>query len=105
MLRHNIRRSSGVFARPVPAPFQIPADSPLATGWRSVVVGFLEDHGIQDVIDLVSAYAELRCRADPDNCSNAEESAQGYWALAAKRRIEENAEPVGPGRPRIESEV
>ena len=89
-------------------PFAIPADSPLATGWRAVAVGLLEKHGLQDVLDLISAYAELRCRAEPDNCTAEEEAAQSgwfTWRAAAQRRIEAVDIPRGPGRPRLDSDV
>jgi hypothetical protein len=73
----------------------------------------LERHGLHEVLDLVSAYAELRCRHEPDNCSADEERAKGTWyshchycrtAAPAKRRIEAVEEPRGPGRPRLEEE-
>src|SRR5262249_20708672 len=62
-----------------PLPFTIPPGSPLATGWRFQAVLLLERHGVQDMIDTIAAYAGLRCRLEPDDCSAAEESAQGSW--------------------------
>ena len=45
----------------------IPPDSPLARGWRAAVVFALNRHGLHAVLDTLAAYAELRCRAEPDN--------------------------------------
>src|SRR5262249_41086510 len=91
-------------------PFTVPPDSPLPSGWRAAIADALDRYGVHDVMDAISAYAELRCRHEPDNCSAAEESAQGGWyrsapgfrkiAGPAQRRIEENALPGLPGRPR-----
>ena len=98
-------------------PFSIPSDSPLARGWRRSVAELLERHGLHELLDVLSAYAELRCRHEPDNCSTAEEAAQGgwyswcTWRQAAKRRIDSIEMPAdrrqalgqrGPGRPRLE---
>jgi hypothetical protein len=89
-------------------PFSIPSDSPLARGWGRTVAELLERHGVHEVLDVLSAYAELRCRHEPDNCSNAEEAAQGgwfswlTWRAAAQRRIEAVEIPRGPGRPRLD---
>ena len=93
-------------------PFTIPPESPLASGWRFQVAQILEIVGVHDLMDAVAAYAELRCRHEPDNCSVAEEAAQGGWyrsapsfrklAEPAQRRIQAVEEPRGPGRPRRE---
>jgi hypothetical protein len=40
----------------------IPASSPLATGWRAELCALILAHGRADVLDAVSAYAELRAR-------------------------------------------
>jgi len=110
-----------------PLPFTIPPGSPLATGWRFQAVLLLERHGVQDMIDTIAAYAELRCRLEPDDCSAAEESAQGNWVKKprlvgaatwarrhrtpwhvfqepALRRLEACELPGQPGRPRKEEE-
>ena len=93
-------------------PFSIPSDSPLARGWRRTVAELLERHGVHELLDVLSAYAELRCRHEPDVCTAAEESAQGNWygsasgmkkfAEPALRRIETVEIPRGPGRPRLD---
>ena len=86
-------------------PFSIPSDSPLARGWRRTVAELLERHGVHELLDVLSAYAELRCRHEPDDCSLAEEAAQGgwfTWRAAAQRRIEAVEIPRGPGRPRLD---
>ena len=44
----------------------IPRNSPLATGWRAKLVAMLEEHGLVDVLDTVSAFAELAVRREPD---------------------------------------
>ena len=43
----------------------IPADSPLAQGWRSTVVELIRQHGIHELFDTLAAYAELVHRRDP----------------------------------------
>ena len=87
-------------------PFSIPRESPLARGWRAAVVFALERHGVHQVMDAIAAYAELRCRHEPDNCSPAEEAAQGGWyryQAAALRRIEAIEIPENKrGRPKLE---
>jgi hypothetical protein len=83
----------------------IPADSPLSTGWRLLAVQLLEQHGVHELLDVLAAYAELRCRHDPDDCSGAAEAAAGGWYRLrepAQRRIEAVEVPRGPGRPRRE---
>jgi hypothetical protein len=73
----------------------IPSGSPLATGWRAMVAALLEQHGVAELLDVLAAYAELRCLHEPDNCSAAEEAAQGGWyriADPAVRRIKAKAE-------------
>jgi hypothetical protein len=70
----------------------IPRATPLATGWRSQIAAILQKHGLANVMDAVVAFAELCCQADPDDCSAAEESAQGGWYRPAKRRIDAKAE-------------
>ena len=114
-----------------PLPFTIPPGSPLASGWRFQLVLSLEQNGVQDVIDTIAAYAELRCRLEPCNCSLEEEAAQGNWVRKpgqpklygaetwqrrhrtpwhvqqepVLRRLEINPEPKNPGgRPRKEEE-
>ena len=48
----------------------IPAGSPLATGWRATLVALLEEHGLVDVLDTVSAFAELAVRREPDTAED-----------------------------------
>jgi hypothetical protein len=81
----------------------IPPDSPLATGWRAHAVRWLEQHGIGEMLDLLAAYTELRCRLEPDDCGLAAEAEAGSWARLsepAQRRIAANEPPRGPGAPR-----
>ena len=74
-------------------PFTIPADSPLATGWRSTLAELLVRHGLAEVMHVISAYAELRVRHEPDDCSMAEEMAQGKWyRRPAQRQIDAKEE-------------
>jgi hypothetical protein len=83
----------------------IPPGSPLATGWRLKAVELLERHGVHEMLDVLAAYAELRCRHEPDDCSGAAEAAAGSWYRLrepAQRRIDALAIPRGPGRPRLE---
>jgi len=40
----------------------IPTHSPLATGWRAELAALILAHGLANVLDAVSAYAELRSR-------------------------------------------
>ena len=56
--------------RPPSAPLAIPAGSPLATGWRATLVALLEEHGLVDVLDTVSAFAELAVRREPDTAED-----------------------------------
>jgi hypothetical protein len=84
---------TGVFpmTRADSASVPIPPGSPLAIGWRAKVVALLARYGPHEIMDVISAYAELCVQADPDNCSAAEESAQGSWfklADPAFRRID-----------------
>jgi hypothetical protein len=44
----------------------IPADSPLAVGWRAAAVDLLLRHGILEMLDVVSAYAEWCMDLEPD---------------------------------------
>ena len=75
-----------------PRPFTIPAGSPLASGWGARLAQLLERHGLHEVLDLVSAYAELRCRHEPD--SHIDHYAERWLKLAdpAFRRIDAVAE-------------
>jgi hypothetical protein len=60
-----------------------------------MVAALLEQHGVAELLDVLAAYAELRCQHEPDNCSAAEEAAQGGWyriADPARRRIDHKAE-------------
>ena len=83
----------------------------MAVGWRAVLADILERHGLHATLDAISAYAELRCRHDPDRCGLKDEMAAGNWAawMAAKqpaqRRIDVLDLPLPDakraGRPRI----
>jgi hypothetical protein len=42
----------------------IPESSPLATGWRAELSALILAHGLANVLDAVSAFAELRARRD-----------------------------------------
>src|SRR5262245_5536360 len=78
-------------------PFTIPANSPLATGWRPTLAELLMRHERPDVLDALAAFAELRCRHEPDR-------AEDPWVAApAVRRIEAVAgNPTSRGRcPRL----
>ena len=44
----------------------IPPDSPLATGWRADAVTWLLEHGVPEMLDVISAFAELSQRREPD---------------------------------------
>jgi len=48
----------------------IPRNSPLAVGWRAALVALLEEHGLVDVLDTVSAFAELAVRREPDTAED-----------------------------------
>jgi hypothetical protein len=50
----------------LPRPPSVPRGSPLATGWRAHLVAMLQEHGLVDVLDTVSAFAELAVRREPD---------------------------------------
>src|SRR5262245_2509055 len=54
----------------LPRPPSVPPGSPLATGWRARLVAMLEEHGLVDVLDTVSAFAELAVRREPDTAED-----------------------------------
>jgi hypothetical protein len=54
----------------LPRPPSVPRGSPLATGWRAHLVAMLEAHGLVDVLDTVSAFAELAVRREPDTAED-----------------------------------
>jgi hypothetical protein len=56
--------------RPPSVPLAIPAGSPLRTGWRATLVALLQEHGLVDVLDTVSAFAELAVRREPDTAED-----------------------------------
>jgi hypothetical protein len=65
-----------------------------------MVAAVLEQHGVAEMLDVLAAYAELRCQHEPGNCSAAEEEAQGGWcriADPAVRRIIAKAELLAAG--------
>jgi len=85
----------------------IPPGSPFSAGWRAQLAAMLLTYGLADVMDAVSAFSELCCQHDPDDCSRQAELEAGNWVLAAQpaqRRIEACAVPRGPGRPRKEDD-
>src|SRR5262249_49813873 len=80
--------------RSASVPFTVPPSSPLAVGWRAQLAALLERHGLAELLDVLAAYAELRCQHEPDDCSAAEEAAQGggcRLAQPAVRRVESKA--------------
>jgi hypothetical protein len=77
-------------ARSPSVPFTIPPDSPLAVGWRAALAELLLRHDVQDVLDAVAAYAELRCRQEPDTDKGWRDAAD-----PAVRRIETQSERQG----------
>jgi hypothetical protein len=80
-------------ARSPSVPFTIPPDSPLAVGWRATLAELLLRHGVPDVLDALAAFAELRCRHDPDRHDDP------WVAAPAVRRIEAVAgNPTSRGR-------
>ena len=56
--------------RPLSVPLPIPSGSPLRTGWRATLVALLQEHGLVDVLDTVSAFAELAVRREPDTAED-----------------------------------
>jgi hypothetical protein len=83
-------------ARSPSVPFTIPPDSPLATGWRATLAELLLRHDVQDVLDAVAAFAELRCRQEPDTDKGWRDAAD-----PAVRRIETQAEQQGNQKPAL----
>jgi hypothetical protein len=45
----------------------IPPGSPLAIGWRAQAVALVARHGLIEMMDVISAYAELCVRQEPDS--------------------------------------
>jgi hypothetical protein len=68
----------------------MPPDSPLAVGWRAALTELLLRHDVQDVLDAVTAFAELRCRQEPDTDKGWRDAAD-----PAVRRIEAQSEQQG----------
>ena len=44
----------------------IPPGSPLAVGWRAQAIALIARHGLIEMMDVISAYAELCVRQEPD---------------------------------------
>jgi hypothetical protein len=66
--RAEIPPKTGVFpmTRADSASVPIPPGSPLAIGWRADVAALLMRHGLAEMMDVISAYAELCVRQEPD---------------------------------------
>jgi hypothetical protein len=59
---------TGVFpmTRAESASVPIPPGSPLAIGWRAEAIALIARHGLIEMMDVISAYAELCVRQEPD---------------------------------------
>ena len=65
----------------------IPACSPLAVGWRAELVALVLAHGLANVLDTVSAYAELRSRRVEGQTGLFDRIEARAAAAPARRRI------------------
>ena len=84
----------------------IPAHSPLATGWRAELTALILAHGLANVMDAVSAYAELRSRRAEGQTGLFDRVEARDIAAPARRHISRKterlrAEPRAEGRGRI----
>jgi hypothetical protein len=64
----------------------IPPDSPLASGWRADAVALLVRYGLPEMFDVMSAFAELCQRREPDSARDPLDC-----AAPARRRISQKA--------------
>jgi hypothetical protein len=84
----------------------IPAHSPLATGWRAELAALILAHGLANVLDAVSAYAELRARRAEGQSGLFDRMEAREMAAPVRRRISRKtrrlrAEARADGRGRI----
>ena len=84
----------------------IPIHSPLATGWRAELTALILTHGLANVLDAVSAFAELRARRAEGQTGLFDQMEAGEIAAPARRRISRKterlrAEARADGRGRI----
>ena len=80
----------------------IPRGSPLATGWRAQAVALLACHGLVEMMDVISAYAELCVRREPDSHIDPLDCETTVLRMAdpAFRRIDHVAEQLAGRTPR-----
>ena len=84
----------------------IPAYSPLATGWRAELAALILAHGLSNVLDALSAFAELRARRAEGQTGLFDRMEARDIAAPARRRIGRKterlrAEARADGRGRI----
>jgi hypothetical protein len=79
----------------------IPPGSPLATGWRAQAVALLAAHGLVNMMDVISAYAELCVRREPDSSIDPLDCEATVLRMAdpAFRRIDRVAEQLAGRQP------
>jgi hypothetical protein len=65
--------------------FSVPKDSPLSVGWRARLVATIARQGLAAVQDVISAYAELRFRAEDSTFETAVDRATDF--LAQRERV------------------
>jgi hypothetical protein len=70
----------------------IPAYSPLATGWRAELTALILAHGLSNVLDAVSAFAELRARRAEGQTGLFDGLEVREIAAPARRRISRKTE-------------
>jgi hypothetical protein len=58
----------------------------LSEGWRAKLCGVIARHGLAAVQDVISAYAELRFRADDSPFEEAMDRAETFLAKQARKR-------------------
>jgi hypothetical protein len=70
----------------------IPAYSPLATSWRAELAALILAHGLSNVLDAVSAFAELRARRAEGQSGLFDQMEAREIAAPSRRRINRKTE-------------
>ena len=72
----------------------IPPGSPLAMGWRADVAALLMRHGLAEMMEVLTAFAELCRRREPDTARDPLDCAEPLTAGEARRTGRPNCGPA-----------